>query len=560
MVRRSRSRLWRVRVVAALAVLGMVAAACGSDDDDEPAASGDATGETTGESSEGSGDPALADVQELVVGVAADPWVDASEEDKKRLPNYPLNADVCETLVRLTPEFQVAEGLASDWELTGDNTFRFTLRDDVTFSDGTPMTAEEVKYTLDYTVADPSTSGFAFLGTESVEVVDDQTVDVTPTMPNLRLIEQINHPTYSVLAAGSDPLNEPEGINCTGPFTVVEYTPEEQLVVERNENYWGEAPLLDRITFRFLPDDTTRSLALQNGDVDLITAVPRSIVSSLETTPGIELVNAPPGQVILMYVSRRDEAGTDRILADPLVRRAVAHSIDREEFVEGVLDGNADVVNTVNPPGVLGEYADLVEGIPYDTEEAESLLDQAGWVPGGDGIREKEGRRLELSIVFSPGGGGTGIDLGTIEFVQSQLREVGIDGKIEQLDAGGYRERLDNGNYDLDISAPNQNDANPAFLLSLRWYSKASGLNAKWISPGPDTEFEAIIDESQQETDPEELQRLAAEAMHQIVDEEVAGIPLAGVYRIFAMEEEVDGLEPHPSGTNQRWSTVYIAE
>ncbi len=558
MGRTSRSSFWSVRAVAVLCVAGLVAAACGGDDDDEPAASGSVgegtTEETTGDT------PAMAEVQELVVGVGADPWVDSSEEDKKRIPNYPLNADVCETLVRLTPEFQVAEGLASDWELTGDNTFRFTLRDDVTFSDGTPMTADEVKYTLDYTVAEPPTSGFAFLGADSVAVVDDQTVEVTPTMPNLRLIEQINHPTYSVLGAGSDPLADPEGINCTGPFRVVEYTPEEQLVVERNENYWGEPALLDKITFRFLPDDTTRSLALQNGEVDLITAVPRSIVSSLEGTPGIELVNAPPGQVLLMYVSRRDAAGTDRILADPVVRRAVAHSIDREEYVEGVLDGNADVVSTVNPPGVLGDFADLVEGIPYDTEEAASLLDQAGWAVGGDGIREKDGRRLELSMVYSPGGGGTGIDLGTMEFIQAQLREVGIDGKIEQLDAGGYRERLDTGNYDLDVSGPNQNDANPAFLLSLRWYSKASGLNAQWISPGPDTAFEAIIDESQQETDPVALQRLAAEAMHELIDEEVAGIPLAGVYRIFAMEVEVQGLEPHPSGTNQRWSTVFIAE
>lgn len=557
---RSRSSFWRFRIATVTGLIGLVAAACGSGQDEQ------STGDTTGgDASEDAGGqetteeaPALAEVQELVVGYAADPWLD-SEEDRKAFPSYPLNADVCETLVRLTEDFQLAPGLASDWELTGDNTFTFTLRDDVTFSDGTPLTAADVQSTFDYYLEEPDSTGNSFIGPDSVQVVDDQSVEITPTAPNLRLVEQINHPSDAILAPGSDPLNDPN-VGCTGPFQVVSYTPEEELVVERNENYWGEPALLDRITFRFLADDTTRTLALQNGEVDLITGVPRSIVSTLEGVPGIELVNAPPGQVLLMYVSQRDAAGSDRILADPLVRRAVAASIDREEYVDGVLDGNAEVVTTVNPPEVLGEFADLVEGVPYDPEEAAELLDEAGWTEGSDGVREKDGRPLQLSMVYSPGGGGTGIDLGTMEFIQAQLREVGIDGVIEQLDAGGYRDALDTGNYDLDVSGPNQNDANPAFLLSLRWFSQASGLNAQWVSPGPDTDFEALINESQQETDPTELQRLAAEAMHELVDVEVAGIPLAGTYRIYAMQDDVEGFEPHPSSTNQRWSTVYIGE
>jgi len=121
-----------------------VAAACGG--------SGDGGGGTAGGG--GAAEPTPAAVQELVVGYGADPWADASEGDKKRKPSYPLNADVCETLVRLTPDFQVAESLASDWEVVGDNTLRFTLKDDPTFSDGSPLTAEAVKYTLDYTASE----------------------------------------------------------------------------------------------------------------------------------------------------------------------------------------------------------------------------------------------------------------------------------------------------------------------------------------------------------------------------------------------------------------------
>ncbi|MGI9119510.1 MAG: ABC transporter substrate-binding protein [Acidimicrobiales bacterium] len=542
-------RFWRGRGVAILCLLGLVAAAC----------SGNGGGS---DNAAGGGDTPVkpAAVQELVVGYGGDPWIDASQSDQKRIPNYPLNADVCETLVRLTPDFKVAESLASKWERVGDNTFRFTLKDGPKFSDGTPLTADAAKYSLDYTVAEPSTSGFAFLGPDSTKVIDPKTVEVTPTKANLRLVEQINHPTYSVLAPGSDPLKDPKP-TCTGPFKVAEYVPSERLVVVRNDAYWGEPAKLDKITFRFIPDDTTRTLALQNGEVDLITDVPRGVLSTLKDQGDMKIEQAPVGQVFLMYVARRDLAGTDKPLADVKVRRAVAAAMDQKSFVEGVLDGNAEQVATVGPPAVLGQFAGMVKGVPYDRSESARLLDEAGWTMGPDGIRVKGGRPLELSIVYPSGsGGGTGIDLTEVEFVQAQLKEVGINGKVEQLDAGAYRERLDTGNYDLDFSGPNQNDANPAFLLSLRWYSKATGKNAQFISPGPDTEFERIIDQSQEATDQVQLQRLSAEAMHELVDNEVGGIPLAGVYRTYAMKDDVQGLEPHPSSTNQRWSTVFRSE
>jgi peptide/nickel transport system substrate-binding protein len=492
-----------------------------------------------------------ADVQELVVGVGADPWVD-SEEDRKRRPSYPLNADVCETLVHLGTDFSVEPMLAESWELAGDNTYRFTLRQGVTFSDGSPVTAETVKASLDYTVVEPST-GFSFLGADSTKVVDDRTVEVTPEQQNLRLVEQINHPTYAVMPPGEDPLNDPQP-TCTGPFEVVEYQPQERLVVERNDDYWGEKAKLDKITFRFFPDDTTRVLALQNGEVDLINDVPHGILASLEGKPGMTIEKSPVGNVTLMYVARRDAAGNPKLLADPKLRRAIAAAMDTRSFVDGVLDGNAEQVATVAPPAVLGQFAEMVEGVPYDLAEANRLLDEAGWTRQGDGIRSKGGTPLEVGIVFGR------VDLTTVEFVQAQLRAVGIDGKVKQLDPGAYRTALDTGDYDLDISVPNQNDANPAFLLALRWYSEGPGKNAKIISPGPGTTYDELVARTLTAKDDESLRRAAAEAMHELVDVEVAGIPLAGGYRIFAMNDKVRGLQIHPSGTNQRWATVHLVK
>ncbi|MDP9442669.1 MAG: ABC transporter substrate-binding protein [Actinomycetota bacterium] len=526
-----------------MAVLALLGSACG----------GNGGG---GDGGAGSQEAVPAEKQELVVGTNDDPWVESSPSDKKRIPNYPLNADVCETLVQLSPKYDVLPVIASQWEHVGGNTFRFTLNDRVKFSDGRPVTAEDVKYSLDYTVKQPETSGFAFLGAESMKVIDQRTIEVTPTKPNLRLVEQINHPTYAILAPGSDPFTDVKTTNCTGPFKVSEYVPGERLVVVRNDAYWGEPAKLDKITFRFFPDDTTRTLALQNGEVDLVTDVPRPVVGTLEKAPGIKLAKSTVGAVLMMYTALRDASGAPRVLSDVRLRQAVAHAMDKDEFVNGVLGGNAEVVDTVAPPTVLGPNAGVVKGLDHDPKAAGRLLDEAGWKAGADGVRTKDGRPLELSIVFDQ----TRTESSVVEFIQARLKDVGIVGKIERLDPGAYRNALDTGSYDLDLSLPNQNDANPAFLMSLRWYSKATGKNAKIISPGPNTEFDRLIDQTQQATDKAELQRLAAEAMHQLVDVEAAGIPLAGIYRVLGLRDRVHGLEVHPSGTNQRWNDVFIAK
>lgn len=528
----------RTRLVVGLLTMLLVAGACSSSND-KPTTTGG-----------GQADQGPTGKQELTVGVAADPWVDSAEGDKKRKPNYPLNADVCDTLVQLAPDFSVVP-MATEAKYVGDNKFRFTLVPGVKFADGTPVTATDLKYSIDYTTQAP-TIGSGFIGKDSAKIIDDKTVEVTPTVQNLRLIEQINHPSLVVLKPGSDPLNNLMASVCTGPFKVERYTPQQELVVVKSANYWGQPAKLDRITFKFYPDETTRALALQNNEVDMIQDVPLSILKSVQSQPGVKIERAPIGYTTMFYIARRTSAGVDRILADPLVRKAVAHSIDRNAFVNGVLAGNAEVIPHIAPPAVLGPFADQVKGIPFNRAEAARLLDQAGWTRQGDAVRTKGGQPLRVKIIYDR------VELTVPEFVQAQLRAVGFDAQIAQLDAGAYRDASNTGDYDIDISVPNQNDGNPAFLLALRWYSKATGANAKIISPGPNTKFESMIDSILVEPDPVELKRKTAEAMHELVDVEIGGVTLAGGYRVYALKDKVMGFQPHPSSTNQRWRTVYV--
>ncbi|MEP6508535.1 MAG: ABC transporter substrate-binding protein [Gemmatimonadales bacterium] len=483
----------------------------------------------------------------LVVGVGGD------EADLKlnrqRLGRYPLNAGICEPLLRLRPDFGVEPWLANTWEYKRNNTYRFTLRHGLRFHNGKPLTSSSVKYTLDQQVKDKTQ--YSFLGDSSVVVVDDSTLDIRPARANLRLPEQMVHHSYGIIGEGTDPATHPV---CTGPFRFREYVAHDHLSVDRNDAYWREKSRLSRITFRFIPDDNTRAFALRAGNVDVIVDVNRSMVASLKATPGIRVVTAPPGAVILIYIATRGTT-PNRLMSDRGIRRAVALSIDRRALVNHVMGGYATQVNTVNPPSVLGPFASLVHGIDYNPVLARHLLDSLGWKQTDGATREKHGVRLSLSMIVQSG---TTVDRSIVQYVQAQLAEVGIDVRVDELDAAAFNSRLNSGTFDMDIELPNQNDANPAFLLALRWYSKSNVQSSPFMMIGE--RFDSLVDRSLSSVDRRDAQKAAAEAMHVLIDEEAAAIPLAGVSRIYAMSSRVRGFVPHPSRLNQSWSSVWLAK
>ncbi len=538
-----------LRVFAILLAFAVVAAACGNSDDegsqDQPQSTETTVPVETAE------EPMDDSRTDLVVAYGEDTF-QSDDGNLKRLGRYPINTQICEPLVRLTEDFQVGPGLATDWSFSG-GTFDFTLREGVTFSDGTPLTADDVVYSLEALAAEPSVTENAKLVPGSSSATGDLGVALTPDVENLRLVEQTAHPTYSVFAVGSDPAVAPV---CTGPFMLDEYSANESISVVRNDRYWGEPALLETIDFLFIPDETTRALALQEGSVDLIADIDRSQAASLDAMDGIKVVQSPTGQVIMMYIKLRGVDGAETITSDLAVRQAIALSIDQNLYVDGVLDGFGEAVETVAPPLVLGDQASTVTGYPFDPDEAGRILDAAGWVRDGDGTRLKDGAELTIDLRWDP----VRLTVPTAEFVAANLTDVGFDVNIiTDPDRGTWRDEVRAGNYDVNIEAPNQNDANPAFLLALRWYSGASNPGAPFVMPGIDSEFDSLIAQTFAETDYDSLKALAAEAMHQLVDVEVAAVALAGTTRLYAMNEDIEGFVAHPSGINQQWSSVFWA-
>ncbi len=509
----------------------LLAASCGGDGDDS-----------------GGGEQAA--VQRLVVGAGEDAY--ETEGAEANVGAYPVNVNIFEGLVRMDADYGIVPALATEWQFEAPNTWRFTLREGVTFHDGTPFDAEAVKYSFDRIAkAGGGTPGF---DKNSTKIIDDFTVEVTPSFENRRMVEQLVHPENSIIAPGSNPGEEPIG---TGPFKFSSYDRQEQIVVERNDDYWGEPPTLEQITFRFLPEPNARRLALEAGEVDLILDVPREAVADLEAK-GFVTETSDVGAYEAIYNNISGQNGYT-ILQDPAVRQAIGYAIDRDALVEGVFEGLAAPEQTMIPSRLLDEEnAGKIEGYAFDPEQAQQLLDDAGWTVGEDGIRVKDGQRLTLELIN--GFPSAQVHGAVPEFVQDQLKDVGIEVEIVKTpDSAAYEERLNSGEGDMWLEQGSQNDANPAFLPALLFWSEGLFGDIGYqplFAPGG--EFDPLIVDALASPDSGEVKSLVADAMHVLIDEEAVVLPLAGIYRINVMSDKVQGFEAQPSGLQVRYDEVSI--
>lgn len=481
---------------------------------------------------------------ELIVGAGTD--VAVSGAFQASLGVYPLNVNVAEPLVKLSPDFKIEPSLAANWEYRGQNTWRFSLRRGVRFHDGQEFNARAVEQSFRRHAKE--NSGYSFITEDSVKIVDDYTVDITPSKPNIPLPQQLVHPNYSIFAPNTDASVKPIG---TGPFRWVDYKRNERIIVERNKDYWGEKAVPERITFRFFPDATTRVLALLSGEIDLVMDFPREQVSTITARPDFTVARAPVGLTLSLQINSHGQAPFN-LLSDRTLRKAIGLSLNRQELVQKIWNDEGSDVQNMTVPAILGSYANIVHGFAYDPQQAAQLLDADGWRTGDDGVRVKDGRRLQLALVAN-----TELDTGTVEFVQAQLRRIGMDVQWIRLpDIGTYASRLNAGEFDLNLGMSNQNDGNPLFLPALIYYSKSGRPFARWYYAGQ--EFDNVVEAGMNAPDPAEVQRLAAEAIHIAVDEEAVNIPVAGVFRLYALKNTVSGFAPHPSQTNQSWTRIDI--
>ncbi|HVM13735.1 MAG TPA: ABC transporter substrate-binding protein [Egibacteraceae bacterium] len=354
------------RLLAALAILALVATACDTGGDTD-GTDGDGAGETEDGESRTAGD--------LIVGTTDT----VTSVDPARVYDYyssNILFNVGETLVGFEPgETEVSPRLAEEVEISDDGlTYTFTLREGVTFHDGSTLDSEDVRFSLERAIDMNHPQGAAFLiaGIDTIETPDEQTVELTLAEPNITFLSRLAYTVATIVPSDGDytapesPI-EVEGddeedteaaeqeaeefvnedLVATGPYRLEEFREGESITLEAFEDYWGDAPANDRVLIQFFQTSSQMKLALESGEIDVaFRDLSPDERQDLEGAEGIQLVEGEGASIRYIVFNTLLEPGDD-----VNVRKAVAAAIDRERIVEDVFAGAAEPLYSMIPPG-----------------------------------------------------------------------------------------------------------------------------------------------------------------------------------------------------------------
>ena len=453
----------------------------------------------------------------------------------------PSQSGMSENLFRLSaadlgPEPWLATGATQIDPLT----WEIGIRSGVVFHNGKVMDAQAVKESLERTLRLSEASAES-LAIDTIAVKDDHTITVTTTEPRPTLPGLLTTPAVAITdAAAADATGEGNFIDAgalTGPYMPTNYVIEERLESVAHDDYWGGTPPLAGINHIAIPDTNSRELALQAGDIDFAINVSPEGAEIINAQPDLRTQTAGIGTSVVMWWVNF-ERGT---LADPLVRRAVAHAIDRKSIAGLVAPaGTGSYADTLLPEALV--TCPGVSGPGFDPMRARELLSQAGYADAdGDGFVEKDGQPLEIVI----GGYPQRFQLPIMaEAAQAMLAEVGIRADVQITEWSTVKEPT----WDLFGWYNNVVDAGDPVLN----VSKFVGLEADAESSAANnfghydnSGLVDIVAPAGTVSDLDGRKRIACAAMA-VVTEEIALLPVAHAYMVYGVSERVTGFEPHP--------------
>ncbi len=413
------------------------------------------------------------------------------------------------------------------WDATPDGVYTWTIRQGITFHDGTVLDAHAVVFNIERLVVPENDLryGSYFQRMQSIEAVDDYTVVIDMGAFDLEFMERminvgIVSPT-AVEALGADFRDAPVG---SGPFRFVSYTPGERIVLERNPDYWREGePHVDELIFRIIPEANVRLIELEAGTVHYAVNMDAADLAQAERADLVVETGPALGRLILYMNLQR--------ITDADVRRAVNHAIDRQVLVDVVTNGLANVASYAVPGGTWAYNPDIPT-YEYDVEGANQLLDEAGWVRGSDGVRAKDGERLvwEMPADSIPS------RLRAAEIVTAMLSDIGIQVNIRSMDSSAYTATARGGDHHL------------------AWFQWAGSTADPWVAAGDlhcnyawniaqycNPELDELVDEARVSLDQERRQELYDQFFTH-VQEQAYYVAVGHLPAVFMARPEVEGV------------------
>lgn len=355
-----------------------------------------------------------------------------------------------ETLVNITADGY--EGcLAESWDITDDGrTYTFHIRDGVKFSDGEVCDANAIKANFDAIIENKDRHTWLEMMNllVGVSAPDDKTFVIELSEPYYPLLTElgVTRPFAMISPKAMKDGSTKDGVNAyigTGPYVLTDFVTDKYAVFEANENYWGEQPKIKKITVKVIPDNQTRILALEKGEIDMIFGKNMIDADAINQYTGndkftVSLSDPTSTRQIVLNTTRD-------VLADKEVRQALQHATNKQAISDGIFYGLEQPADTLFAKTV--PYCDIdLEPYAYDVELAQSMLDEAGWVVGADKIREKDGQKLNIDLLYNSD---SVTEKAIAEYLQSEYQKIGISLNIHGEEEQSYRDNMKAGNFDM---------------------------------------------------------------------------------------------------------------
>lgn len=449
-----------------------------------------------------------------------------------------VKVNIFENLVKQEPDGAIVPELAESWEQVDDVTYTFKLRQDVKFSNGEQMTADDVVYSLARSVASPTTSALAgMIDADNCKAIDEFTVELKLVQPYAPILAHIAQECIAIVSKSVTESNDgnvdtdPVG---TGPYMLSEWVTGDHVTLVENPYYWGEKPYIPTVLFRIIPEGSTRTLELESGGVDIVLDLPESDVTRISENPNLVVDKKSNFYNYHIYLNQKKE-----LMANENIRKAISCALDRDSIVRVASEGNKTPLYGYLCSGVWG-YNDNIEKYEYDVERAKQYMADAGYPDGG----------FTLDFVCNS----ATIYVTAAEIIQSMLSEIGIDVNIIATDSAGSLELLFSGQYDMAINCWVAVAGDPDYGLYPVFHSTmtTSG-NFSYIN---DPKVDELLERGRYETDTTKRLEIYAE-LQEYLAEKAYDLPMWEDVNINAYQSYVKGFV-NDANKFYHFSSVYF--
>jgi peptide/nickel transport system substrate-binding protein len=445
---------------------------------------------------------------------------------------YTTEFGMGETLVKTSKGMKLEPWLAESWENVDDITWKIKIRDNVKFHNGKKVDGAAVKASLERTIK-MNKRAPGLLDIASIEAKGNEVI-VKNNKPNPSFITSLADPFATIVdAAAAEEMGDKfkDDPVLTGPFKLKEYVKDERVAVVRNEDYWGEKAKLKDVIFKNIPDANTRLMALQSGEVQVADKVPAEQIDVLEKDKDLKVLSESSVRLHMLIFNLK-RPGLD----DINVRKAINVAVNRDDLAQKVMSGSG--IPAVGPFPPVFPFGSGLKGYDYNQEEAKKLLDEAGWKPGSDGIRQKDGKKLEYTFLSYKSRPELPV---LLEAIQSQLKDIGI--KIEIKNVENATEVMKSGDFDGSIySFSTAPTGDPQYMLETIFMSSGDNNFGSYSSE----KLDALGKKLQSSFKTEERNSIAKEAQQILIDDAAFAF-LVHPKIITAVHKDVGGLVITPT-------------